>query len=78
MTDDTEAYRRNLIATGQPERDLQHARKRWDTDSLRAEFEVLSFAAPFVVVRRRSDGKAGTLEFTNNPRVYFNWVEDTP
>jgi hypothetical protein len=29
-----------------------------------------------VVVKRKSDGKKGSLEFTHSPRVYFNFVED--
>ena len=41
----------------------------WDTDQLRAEFEVIGFAAPFVVVRRRSDNVAGTLGFRHWPRT---------
>jgi hypothetical protein len=45
----------------------------WDTAALRRDFEVLGFAAPFVVVRRRSDGAKGSLEFTHSPRVYFAW-----
>jgi len=40
------------------------------------EFEVAGFMAPFVVVRRRSDGEKGSLEFQNNPRFYFNSVLD--
>lgn len=48
----------------------------WDTDALRAEFDVIGFAAPFVVVRRKADGVKGTLEFTHHPRVYFGWQED--
>jgi hypothetical protein len=32
--------------------------------------------APLVVVRERATGKKGSLEFTHNPRAYFNWVED--
>jgi hypothetical protein len=34
---------------------------------------VIGFAAPFVVVRRKSDGVKGTLEFTHSPRVYFDF-----
>lgn len=45
----------------------------WDTSELQRDFEVLGFAAPLVVVRRRSDGVRGTLEFKHNPRVYFGW-----
>jgi hypothetical protein len=28
-----------------------------------------------VVVRRKLDGKTGTLEFTHHPRVYFSFEE---
>jgi hypothetical protein len=45
----------------------------WDTDQLRADFEVTGFAAPFVVVRRKIDGAVGSLMFTHNPRYYFGW-----
>jgi hypothetical protein len=36
----------------------------------------MGYAAPFVVVRRRSDGQRGSLEFTHSPRVYFGWRPD--
>lgn len=76
MTDETESFRREMLETGQPYRDLARAGQRWDTGQLRAEFEVLGFLAPFVVVRRKSDGARGCLEFTHSPRFYFNFVED--
>lgn len=47
----------------------------WDTEELQRDFEVLQFAAPLVVVRRRSDGVRGSLEFRASPRIYFNFVE---
>ena len=50
----------------------------WDTAELAAEFEVLGFLAPFVIVRRRSDREKGSLEFQHNPRFYFNFVLDKP
>lgn len=50
--------------------------KVWDTDQLREEFEVIGFLAPYVVVKRKSDGKKGSLQFQHNPRFYFNLVED--
>lgn len=52
------------------------AEQTWTRDQVLAEFELVGFAAPFVVVRRRSDGVRGTLEFTHSPRVYFNFVRD--
>jgi hypothetical protein len=74
--DPTETVRREMIATGQPQADLVAADQRWTTDQLRDEFEVIGFAAPFVVARRRSDGTKGSLEFTHSPRTYFNWTPD--
>ncbi len=76
MKDETEDFRREMLESGQPQRDLAEAKKRWDTDQLREEFEVIGFMAPFVAVVRKSDGKKGSLEFTHNPRFYFNFVPD--
>ena len=45
----------------------------WDTAQLQDEFEVIGFLAPFVVVRRISDGQQGTLMFNHAPRYYFGW-----
>jgi hypothetical protein len=68
-----------MMETGQPAADLAAEQGRtWTTDELTRKFEVLGFAAPFVVVRRRSDGVTGSLEFTHHPRVYFGWRQDDP
>lgn len=77
MTDDTEAIRREMLESGQPYRDLVRSdpKDRWTTDELREEFEVIGFMAPFVAVRRKSDGAKGSMEFTHNPRWYFNFKE---
>jgi hypothetical protein len=32
--------------------------------------------APFVVVRRKADGRKGSLEFQHHPRFYFNFMPD--
>lgn len=45
----------------------------WDTRELNTEFEVLSYREPYVDVRRRADGRMGSLEFQRNPRFYFNF-----
>tara|TARA_R100000808_G_C2153561_1_gene163872 strand:- start:5078 stop:5296 length:219 start_codon:yes stop_codon:yes gene_type:complete len=45
----------------------------WDTKELQEDFEVRQFAAPFVVVKRKSDGVIGSLEFQHQPRLYFDF-----
>jgi hypothetical protein len=76
MTDPTENLRREMLATGQPARDLAQADQRWTTDEVRELFEVHSFLAPFCFVTRKSDGVKGVLEFTHSPRFYFNFIPD--
>ena len=34
---------------------------------------MLGFVAPLIVVRRKSDGVRGSLEFQHDPRLYFNF-----
>jgi hypothetical protein len=75
--DRTEAIRKNMIETGQPAADLEATEgPTWDTAAMQRDFEAIGFAAPFIVVRRRSDGIKGSLEFTHSPRLYFNFVAD--
>jgi hypothetical protein len=75
--DPTSHARREMIAAGQPQADLAgDDGQRWTTAEMTRDFEVIGFAAPFVVVRRRSDGQLGSLEFTHQPRVYFGFVPD--
>lgn len=50
-----------------------HGTEVYDTDQLSEHFEVIGFSAPFVVVRRTTDRKKGSLEFTHNPRLYYNF-----
>jgi hypothetical protein len=50
--------------------------KVWNTQELSAEFEVLNFMAPLVVVKRKSDGAKGSLFFQRMPRFYFDFTED--
>lgn len=73
----TDNIRRDMIANGEPEQNLAATTDTtYDTQALSAEFEVLGFSAPFVIVRRFSDGVKGSLEFTHSPRVYFNFQKD--
>lgn len=45
----------------------------WDTAELQRDFEVIAFLAPFVQVKRKSDGAMGSLEFGHHPRVYWGF-----
>ena len=77
--DTTENTRRELQAalntTAHPERAATEAQygQCWSTDELTRDFEVLGFAAPLVVVRRRADGVKGSLMFQHSPRLYFRF-----
>jgi hypothetical protein len=81
MSDPTEAIRRkrvgeiNAIAGSREALEQQYGQV-WSTDELTGDFEVIGFLAPFVVVRRRSDGVKGSLEFQHSPRFYFNFAKD--
>ena len=82
MTDPTEQIRRNqIIEINAEPRDRESLEaqygKVWDTQELAAEFDVIGFLAPFVVVRRRSDGCKGSLSFQHHPRLYFDFVLDS-
>jgi hypothetical protein len=81
MTDPTEDIRRTLIAERQVSGPLSREQLAalynsnvWDTDELREEFEVLSFLAPYVAVRRRADGVRGSMEFQHSPRYYWGFM----
>ena len=80
MIDETEIIRRTLVAEinsrprSREELELDHGQV-WDNQQLSAEFEVLGFMAPFVVVRRKSDGKKGSLMFQHYKRYYFSFKE---
>jgi hypothetical protein len=85
--DETENIRRARLAeiTGAVEsQDAGSERQRleerygqvWDSTQLAMDFEVLGFMAPYAVVRRKSDGRKGSLEFQHHPRLYFNLVLD--
>lgn len=76
--DETEMLRRKRIAEINGEtntREALEARygKVWSTDEMVEEFEAIGFMAPYVVVRRRSDGVKGSLEFCQSPRYYFSF-----
>jgi hypothetical protein len=47
----------------------------FDTKQLQETFEVVSFLAPLVLVRRKADGEDGVLTFQHDPRLYFMFLE---
>ena len=78
MIDETEGIRRGMVATinanAGPRAELESQYGQvWDTSQLQDDFEVIGFAAPFVVVKRRSDGVKGSLMFQNSPRFYHSF-----
>lgn len=48
-------------------------KKTWTTAELQEDFEVESFLAPYVVVRRKSDGVKGCMMFDHSPRIYYTF-----
>jgi len=81
MDDVTETVRRERLVEINAEPGSREALeavhgKVWTTDELRKEFEIVGFMAPIVVVRRKSDGRKGSLEFQHNPRFFFGLVLD--
>ena len=81
MDDMTETIRRERLLEINAEPGSREALevahgKVWTTDELRIEFEVVGFLAPVCVVRRKSDGRKGSLEFQHHPRFFFGFVPD--
>lgn len=76
--DPTENARRQMVAEINHEPGSREALEAehgqvWDTEELRAAFDVTGFMAPFVIVRRKSDGAEGTLTFQHHPRFYWGF-----
>lgn len=81
MEDVTEAIRRERLLEINADPGSREALeavhgKVWTTDELRVEFEVIGFMAPVCVVRRRSDGRKGSVFFQHSPRFFFGFVPD--
>jgi hypothetical protein len=81
MSDPTENIRREMVQeinADTSSRDVleQEHGKTWTTDELSKDFEVLGFMAPFVVVKRKSDGVKGSLMFRHSPRIYYGFQQE--
>lgn len=81
MFDSTENIRRQMVAEVNSEAgerielEARHGQV-WDTQQLSSDFEVLGFLAPFVMVKRKSDGVKGLLMFQHSPRFYFDFTQN--
>lgn len=78
MADETESTRRQMVGdinSNPADRQTleEEYGKVWGTAELSEDFEVLGFLAPYVVVRRKSDGMKGSLLFQDSPRLYFSF-----
>ena len=81
MFDPTEQIRRELVAEINANPGSREALEAiygqvWDTDEMTTDFEAIGFMSPFVVVKRRSDGQKGSLEFQARPRFYYAFTPD--
>ncbi len=74
--DPTENARRTLVPIVNQTKNDELPARTWNTDELGQDFIVEGFMAPFVVVRRKSDGQRGTLCFRHSPRVYFDFIPE--
>ena len=80
MSDPTENIRREMVAainSNAAERAALEERygQVWDSDEIREDFDVIGFAAPMMIVSRKSDGKQGSLVFQHSPRFYWGFQE---
>lgn len=45
----------------------------WDTKELQETFEVIGFAAPMCMVKKKDTGERGAVLFQHMPRFYFGF-----
>lgn len=80
MTDQTENARRELVSELNQDAERRKLEAKYGevmtTSEMQEQYTVEGFLAPFVVCRRKADGKRGTLMFSHQPRYYFGWQED--
>lgn len=81
MPDPTEGIRRAIVADINSDTSSRDVLEKeygqiWDTKELARDFEVTYFMAPFVTVKRKSDGVIGSLLFRHSPRFYFKFTPD--
>ena len=80
VQDPTEGVRRTMVTQINSDpldrKDAEdHYGQVWNTEELGREFEVQAFLAPYVTVKRKSDGVRGTMLFQHCPRLYYTFQE---
>ena len=80
MRDPTENIRREMVGYINSNAAARAALEErygqvWDSDEIREDFDVIGFAAPMMIVSRKSDGKQGSLVFQHSPRFYWGFQE---
>ena len=73
--DRTESFRRKLTPAINAMTDEEIGAPTWTTEEPKRDFDVDSFLAPFVLVRRKSDAVQGMLFFRHMPRIYWGFKE---
>lgn len=84
MNDPTKPIRKTQVAqinsqVESNDKDTERARLEaihgqvWDTDEMNKDFDAIGFMAPYIAVKRKSDGAEGALQFQHLPRFYFNF-----
>jgi len=78
--DSTEQARRELVQEVNQDTERAKLEEKYGdimtTSEMQERYTVEGFLAPFIVCRRKTDGKRGTLMFSHSPRYYFSWQED--
>ena len=72
--DKTEGARRAMVAAINTDPNEREALEQ-KYGKVRQEFEVLGFAAPFVIVTEKLTGHKGSLMFQHDPRYYFSFAK---
>lgn len=75
MTDETESDLPKMSAEGNVTRESLEVKygQVWSPAEVERDFNVLGFAAAFLLVSRKLDGTKGSLSYQDDPRFYFAW-----
>lgn len=80
MNDPTENARRALVQEVNQDTERAKLEAKYGevmtTSEMLEFYTVEGFLSPYVVCRRKANGKRGTLMFSHAPRYYFSWQED--